>query len=131
MRNIIYISSLQRSYHFNIPASYIFFHRTWQKCNYVVYVVLSSVLMYYRLFYLCFNPARWSEIILQQYTYRLGIDYTTIYLERFFRNLLLGDKWELRNRYLYVNAFEEWKVQPLHPLAISRFPIVTHGRNTC
>lgn len=48
---------------------------------------------------------------------RLGIDYTTIYLERFFRNLLLGDKWDLRNRYLYVNASEEWKVQPnlLHP----------------
>ena len=48
---------------------------------------------------------------------RLGIDYTTIYLERFFRNLLLGDKWDLRNRYLYVNASEEWTVQPnlLHP----------------
>lgn len=48
---------------------------------------------------------------------RLGIDYTTIYLERFFRNLLLGDKWDLRNRYLYVNVSEEWKVQPnlLHP----------------
>ena len=48
---------------------------------------------------------------------RLGIDYTTIYLERFFRNLLLGDKWDLRNRYLYVNVSEEWKAQPnlLHP----------------
>ena len=48
---------------------------------------------------------------------RLGIDYTTIYLERFFRNLLLGDKWDLRNRYLCVNVSEEWKVQPnlLHP----------------
>ena len=48
---------------------------------------------------------------------RLGIDYTPIYLERFFRNLLLGDKWDLRNRYLYVNASEEWNVQPnlLHP----------------
>ncbi len=43
---------------------------------------------------------------------RLGIDYTPIYLERFFRNLLLGDKWDLRNRYLYVNASEEWNVQP-------------------
>ena len=43
---------------------------------------------------------------------RLGIDYTPIYLERFFRNLLLGDKWDLRNRYLYVNASEKWKVQP-------------------
>lgn len=69
-----------------------------------------------------FYPARWSEIILQQYACRLGIDHTTIYLERFFRNLLLGDKWDLRNRYLYVNASEEWKVQPLRPLAIPRFP---------
>ena len=28
----------------------MFFHRTWQVCNYVVYVVLSRILMYYRLF---------------------------------------------------------------------------------
>lgn len=41
-----------------------------------------------------------------------GIDYTPIYLERFFRNLLLGEKWELRNRYLHINPTEEWKVQP-------------------
>ena len=43
---------------------------------------------------------------------RLGIDYTTVYLERFFRNLLLGEKWDLRNRYLHINATDEWKVQP-------------------
>lgn len=41
-----------------------------------------------------------------------GIDYTPVYLERFFRNLLLGEKWELRNRYLHINPREEWKVQP-------------------
>lgn len=41
-----------------------------------------------------------------------GIDYTPVYLERFFRNLLLGEKWELRNRYLHINPTEEWKVQP-------------------
>ena len=41
-----------------------------------------------------------------------GIDYTPIYLERFFRNLLLDEKWELRNRYLHINPTEEWKVQP-------------------
>ena len=28
------------------------------------------------------------------------IDYSPIYLERFFRNLLLGEHWDLRNRYL-------------------------------
>ena len=41
-----------------------------------------------------------------------GIDYTPVYLERFFRNLLLGDGWELRNRYLHINASKEWSEQP-------------------
>ena len=40
---------------------------------------------------------------------RLGIDYTPAYLERFFRNLLLGEQWDLRNRYLHIQATEEWK----------------------
>ena len=43
---------------------------------------------------------------------RLGIDYTPIYLERFFRNLLLGEQWDLRNRYLHIQATDEWKEQP-------------------
>ena len=41
-----------------------------------------------------------------------GIDYTPIYLERFFRNLLLGEQWDLRNRYLQINPTKEWKEQP-------------------
>ena len=41
-----------------------------------------------------------------------GIDYTPIYLKRFFRNLLLGEQWDLRNRYLHIHPTEEWKVQP-------------------
>lgn len=41
-----------------------------------------------------------------------GIDYTPIYLERFFRNLLLNDKWDLRNRYLHIHTSQEWKEQP-------------------
>lgn len=41
-----------------------------------------------------------------------GIDYTPVYLERFFRNLLLGDGWELRNRYLHINASRKWSEQP-------------------
>lgn len=41
-----------------------------------------------------------------------GIDYTPVYLERFFRNLLLGDQWDLRNRYLHVTPSSEWKNQP-------------------
>ena len=31
------------------------------------------------------------------------IDYTPVYLERFFRNLLLNEQWELRNRYLIID----------------------------
>ncbi|MBR2260947.1 MAG: hypothetical protein IJ916_04515 [Paludibacteraceae bacterium] len=30
----------------------------------------------------------------------------------FFRNLLLGEQWDLRNRYLHIQATEEWKKQP-------------------
>lgn len=41
-----------------------------------------------------------------------GIDYSPIYLERFFRNLLFGERWDLRNRYLHINPTEEWSVQP-------------------
>ena len=32
------------------------------------------------------------------------VDYEPVFLERFFRNLLLGEQWELRNRYLIINA---------------------------
>ncbi len=32
------------------------------------------------------------------------IDYAPIYLVRFFRNLLLGEKWDLKNRYLHIEA---------------------------
>ena len=41
-----------------------------------------------------------------------GIDYSPVYLERFFRNLLLGEQWDLRNRYLHIHPTEEWRVQP-------------------
>ena len=36
-----------------------------------------------------------------------GIDYTPVYLERFFRNLLLGERWDLRNRDLHIKAPEQ------------------------
>jgi fido (protein-threonine AMPylation protein) len=32
------------------------------------------------------------------------VDYKPIFLERFFRNLLLGEHWELRNRYMLIDA---------------------------
>jgi len=41
-----------------------------------------------------------------------GIDYTPVYLERFFRNLLLGEQWDLRNRYLHIHPSQEWSIQP-------------------
>lgn len=54
-----------------------------------------------------------------------GIDYTPIYLEHFFRNLLLGEQWDLRNRYLHIHPAEEWRVQP--NMVASAIPV----RNTC
>ena len=36
----------------------------------------------------------------------------SVYLERFFRNLLLNEKWDLRNRYLHIHPTEEWNEQP-------------------
>jgi hypothetical protein len=36
----------------------------------------------------------------------------TLLPERFFRNLLLGEKWDLRNRYLHINPSKEWSKQP-------------------
>jgi fido (protein-threonine AMPylation protein) len=44
---------------------------------------------------------------------RLGIDYNPIYLERFFRNLLFNEHWDLRNRYLHIQPDEEWANQPV------------------
>lgn len=43
---------------------------------------------------------------------RLGIMYNFSYLEKFFRNLLLGEHNELRNRFLIINVSEEWQNQP-------------------
>ena len=43
---------------------------------------------------------------------RLGVDYSPQYIERFFRNLLLGEKWELKSRYLLVNPPAEYAEQP-------------------
>lgn len=34
------------------------------------------------------------------------------YLQRFFRNLLIGEQWVLQNRYLNINAPEEYQHQP-------------------
>lgn len=49
-----------------------------------------------------------------------GIERSPIYLERFFRNLLLGEQWDLRNRYLHIHSTEEWSVQPNLALPASK-----------
>ena len=41
-----------------------------------------------------------------------GVNYESKYLIRFFANLLLGEKWDLRNRYLHIHPTEEWSEQP-------------------
>lgn len=41
-----------------------------------------------------------------------GINYEPVYLKRFFRNLLLGEQWDLKSRYLVINPPAEYAVQP-------------------
>lgn len=41
-----------------------------------------------------------------------GIDYSPIYLERFFQNLLFSEKWVLKSRYLVINPPAEYAEQP-------------------
>ena len=50
-----------------------------------------------------------------------GISATTIYLERFFKNLLMGEQNELKNRYIHV----DYKVQ----LKMIQSVIITLWRN--
>lgn len=54
-----------------------------------------------------------------------GVDYSPVYLERFFRNLLLGDQWDLRNRYLHIQPSKEWRIQPnlANPSSTRQAPI--------
>lgn len=41
---------------------------------------------------------------------KLGVDYDFQYLERFFYNLLLGQQHELKNRYLIIDAPDNWNI---------------------
>ena len=38
-----------------------------------------------------------------------GIDYSPIFLEHFFENLLFGGQWKLKNRFLVINPPENWE----------------------
>lgn len=50
-----------------------------------------------------------NALVRYVYKNREGVQPEPKYLERFFRNLLLGEKNELRNRYLIINPPDEWK----------------------
>ena len=41
-----------------------------------------------------------------------NIDYTPVYLVRFFQNLLYGEQWVLKSRYLHITPSAEWQQQP-------------------
>lgn len=59
-----------------------------------------------------------------------GIDYSPIFLERFFRNLLLGEQWDLRNRYLHIHPTIEWSVQPNLATPAARPQVACYPRDT-
>ena len=64
-----------------------------------------------------------------------GVEYSPVYLERFFRNLLLGEQWDLRNRYLHIHPSKEWSVQPnlaapdKYPTSMPQVPDKLHTDN--
>ena len=53
---------------------------------------------------------------------QLGINYDSCFLERFFRNLLLNENNELKNRYMLINAPEGWKPTDDKPTIILSYP---------
>ena len=53
-----------------------------------------------------------------------GVDYEPVFLEHFFRNLLLGEDNTLKNRYMIINPPEEWKM-PVPEQAPDKHPSST------
>ncbi len=53
---------------------------------------------------------------------KLGIDPTTIYLERFFDNLLFNGNHELKNRFMVINPPEEWVTPDKYPTSTRQVP---------
>ena len=51
------------------------------------------------------------------------------YLERFFRNMLLGEQWDLRNRYLVINPPAEYAEQPRIDNPTSKWRYVSYGQS--
>ena len=61
---------------------------------------------------------------------RLGIDYDTCFLEGFFRNLLMDEKNELKNRYMLINAPEGWKATNDITQGTDDIPTITDDKPT-
>ena len=51
-----------------------------------------------------------------------GINAEPLFLVRFFRNLLLGEKNELKNRYMIINPPEKWKSPTSTPQVPDKYP---------
>lgn len=60
------------------------------------------------------NHSWYFRNALVRYVYKnnKGVMYEHKYLERFFRNLLFGEQWVLKNRYLIINPPAEYAEQP-------------------
>ncbi len=60
------------------------------------------------------NHSWYFRNALVRYVYKNneGVMYEPKYLERFFRNLLFGEQWVLKNRYLIINPPAEYAKQP-------------------
>lgn len=60
------------------------------------------------------NHSWYFRNALVRYVYKNneGVMYEPKYLERFFRNLLFGEQWVLKNRYLVINPPAEYAEQP-------------------
>lgn len=59
---------------------------------------------------------------------KLGIDYDYSFLERFFRNLLLNEQCELKNRFMLINAPDGWDNK--EPTITDDKPITTDDKPT-
>ena len=75
------------------------------------------------------NHSWYFRNALVRYVYKNneGVMYEPKYLERFFRNLLFGEQWVLKNRYLIINPPAEYAEQPRldAPQAPNKYPTST------
>ena len=55
---------------------------------------------------------RTTAVFTIQYLRSLGFRVANDQFQHFFRNLLLGEQWDLRNRYLHIHPTKEWSQQP-------------------